>query len=54
MGPDGRLSNFAHFENCTFTGNTAEILGAAMEFTSDLIHVFQNVESTKAFEVESW
>ena len=54
MAPDGHLSNFAHVENCTFTGNTAEVLGAAMGFTSDLIHVFQNVENTKAFEVESW
>ena len=54
LGPDGHLSNFAHFENCTFTGNTAEISGAAIGFTSDLIHVFQNVENTQAFEIESW
>ena len=54
MGPEGQLSNFAHFENCTFTGNTAEILGAAIGFTSDLIHVFQNVENVPPFGIKSW
>ena len=36
LNSDGQLSNFAYFENCTFTGNTAEEFGAAMGFTSFL------------------
>jgi len=54
LNSDGHLSHFARFENCTFTGNTAKVSGAAMEFTSDLMNVFQSVEKTKAFEIESW
>ena len=34
LNSDGQLSNFAHFKNCTFTGNIAEQFGAAMGFTS--------------------
>ena len=52
LNSDGQLSNFVHFQNCTFTGNIAEQFGAAMGFTSFL--VFQNVENVRSFEIESW
>ena len=52
LNSDGRLSNFAHFENCTFTGNTAEEFGAAIGFTSFL--EFQNVQNIRPFEIEGW
>ena len=52
LNSDGQLSNFAHFENCTFMGNTAEEFGAAMGFTSFL--EFQNVENIRPFEIEGW
>ena len=52
LNSDGQLSNFAYFENCTFTGNTAEEFGAAMGFTSFL--EFQNVENIRPFEIEGW
>ena len=52
---DGQLSNFAHIENCSFIGNTAERFGAAIELTSPVL-VFNrfNSESVKPFEIESW
>lgn len=51
-GPDGRLSNFGHFENCTFTGNTAREYGAAIGAITLLY--FQDMVNLIPLEVESW
>ena len=52
---DGQLSNFAHFENCTFIGNTAEHFGAAIGLISPVL-VFNrfNSERVTPFEIENW
>ena len=50
---DGKLSHFAHFENCTFTGNRGKEFGAAMGFTFSFL-AFQSMENIKPFEIESW
>ena len=49
---DGQLSNFAHFENCTFQGNTADELAAAIGLIS--LHSFRNNEKVIPMEIVSW
>ena len=51
---EDHLSIFAHFKNCTFTGNTAENLGAAMGFQSHFKHMFQTEENTTTLVIENW
>lgn len=55
LNSDGQLSNFAHFENCTFIGNTAEHFGAAIGLISPVL-VFNRFNSEKVtpFEIENW
>jgi len=53
LNSDSKLSHFAHFENCTFIGNTAKKFGAAMGFTFSFL-AFQNMENVTPFEIESW
>ena len=51
-GPDGRLSNFGRFDNCTFTGNVAREYGAAIGAITLLY--FQDMVNLLPLEVESW
>ena len=51
-GPDGRLSNFGRFENCTFTRNRAKEYGAAIGAITLLY--FQDMVNLLPLEVESW
>ena len=58
IGPlrsDYQLSNFAHFKNCTFTGNIAEEFGAAIGLVSPVLTFNRNnSESIRPFEIENW
>ena len=51
-GPDGRLSNFGHFHNCTFTGNVAREYGAAIGAIALLF--FQDMVDLLPLEIDSW
>ena len=51
-GPDGRLSNFGHFHNCTFVGNVAREYGAAMGAITLLY--FQDMVDLLPLEIDSW
>ena len=52
---DGQLSNFVHFENCTFTRNVAEGFGAAIGLLSPVLAFNRfNSERVKPFEIENW
>ena len=51
-GDDGRLSNFGHFHNCTFSGNVAKEYGAAMGAITLLY--FQDMVNLLPVEIDSW
>ena len=50
--PEGRLSNFGQFQNCTFMGNVAREYGAAIGINT-LLH-FQDMVNILPLEIDSW
>ena len=52
MDSEGRIGNFASFDNCTFVRNTAVKVGAAIGIATLLY--FRDTSNIIPFQITSW